>query len=107
LPFGRQYLNSFVIAAGQTLLAVALSAPAGYFFARFRFRGSSLLFVLGVFVILIPRQVMILPLFSWFNTLRLLDNPLSVIFPGAVTGIGLLYFTQVFRRLPNELVHLA
>lgn len=107
LPFGRQYLNSLGIATAQTCLAVALSAPAGYFFARYRFPGSRLLFFLGILVILIPRQVMILPLFSWFHTLRLLDNPLAVIFPGAVTGIGLLYFTLVFRRMPAELFHLA
>ncbi|MFC1586095.1 carbohydrate ABC transporter permease [Fibrobacterota bacterium] len=107
LPYGRQYVNSLVIALGQTLGALVLSVTAGYVFGRYRFRFYKTLFALAVLVILIPRQVMVLPLFIWFNRLHILDQPLSVILPGMVTGIGVIYFTLVFKNLPDDLADLA
>src|SRR5690606_2992215 len=107
IPYPRQYLNSLVIAALQTCLALALSAAAGFVFAKHAFRGKRALFALAVLVVLIPRQVMVLPLFTWMNDLGLLDGMWSVIWPGAVSGIGVLYFTQVCKRIPDELLDMA
>jgi multiple sugar transport system permease protein len=107
IPYPRQFLNSLVIATVQTALAVGLSAAAGFVFAKHGFRGKRPLFALAVLVVLIPRQVMVLPLFTWMNDLRLLDGPWSVIWPGAVSGIGVIYFTQVCKRVPDELLDMA
>ena len=107
IPYPRQFLNSLFIAAVQTALAVALAAAAGFVFAKHAFRGKRALFALAVLVVLIPRQVMVLPLFTWMNELRLLDGPWSVIWPGAVSGIGVIYFTQVCKRVPDELLDMA
>lgn len=107
IPYPRQFCNSLFIAACQTLLALAFSASAGFVFAKHSFRGKRFLFALAILTVLIPRQVMALPLFTWMNVLGLLDGPWSVIWPGTVAGIGVLYFTQVFRRMPEELLDLA
>jgi ABC-type glycerol-3-phosphate transport system permease component len=107
IPYPRQFLNSLFIAAVQTVLALALAAAAGFAFAKHGFRGKRPLFALAVLVVLIPRQVMVLPLFTWMNDLRLLDGPWSVIWPGAVSGIGVIYFTQVCKRVPDELLDMA
>lgn len=107
IPYPRQFLNSLFIASVQTVLALALSAAAGFVFAKHSFRGKRMLFALAVLVVLIPRQVMVLPLFTWMNDLRLLDGPWSVIWPGAVSGIGVIYFSQVCKRLPDELLDMA
>jgi multiple sugar transport system permease protein len=107
IPYPRQFLNSLVIATVQTLLALGLSASAGFVFAKHAFRGKRALFALAVLVVLIPRQVMVLPLFVWMNDLHLLDGPWSVIWPGAVSGIGVIYFTQVCKRIPDELLDMA
>lgn len=107
IPFPRQFANTLFIAAIQTLLALALCAPAGFVLARYRFRWRPLLLLAAILVVLIPRQAMVLPLFVWMNHLRLLDTPWSVIFPGAVSGIGVLFFVQAWRRLPEELFQLA
>ena len=107
IPYPRQFFNSLVIASSQTALALALSASAGFVFAKYTFSGKRALFALAVLVVLIPRQVMVLPIFTWMNVLGLLDGPWSVIWPGAVSGIGILYFTQVFKRVPDELLDLA
>ncbi len=107
IPYPRQFLNSLFIAGVQTVLALGLSASAGFVFAKYSFRWKRPLFALAVLVVLIPRQVMVLPLFVWMNDLGLLDGPWSVIWPGAVSGIGVIYFTQVCKRIPDELLDMA
>jgi len=107
IPFGRQFANTAFIAGMQTLLALALCSMAGFVLAHYRFKFRSLIVVAAISVIVLPRQAMILPLFTWMNHLRLLDTPWSVILPGAVSGIGLLFFWQAWRRIPEALLHAA
>jgi len=107
IPYPRQFLNSLFISAMETALATAFACSAGYVFAKFDFRFKKILFALAVLVVLIPRQVLVLPLFIWMNKLSLLDTPWSVILPGAASGIGILYFTAIFRRMPDALLDMA
>lgn len=107
VPFPRQFANTLLIALGQTALALALSVSAGFVLARYRFKLKPLIILSALLVILIPRQAMVLPLFVWNNHLGLLDTPFAVILPGAVSGLGLLFLTQAWRRIPEELLNLA
>ena len=107
VPFWDVFGNSLMVSLGQALGAVALSAMAGYAFARFSFRGKRVLFVLAVALILVPRQLFAVPLYIWVNTLGLMDNLMGVILPGVVTGLGVIYFTQVFRQVPEEYLQAA
>jgi multiple sugar transport system permease protein len=107
IPFWRVFANSLGIALVQAAGAVALSSLAGYVFANHRFRGRRLLFVLAVVVIVIPQQALAIPLFTWLNTLGLIDRLAGAILPGLVSGLGVIYFTQVFRQVPATLVESA
>jgi ABC-type glycerol-3-phosphate transport system permease component len=106
-PFWRVLGNSLVIASLQALGAVTLASLAGYVFARHEFPARRPLFVLAVVVIVIPQQLLAIPLFTWVNTLGLADRLAGVILPGVVSGLGVIYFTQVFRHIPRELVEAA
>jgi multiple sugar transport system permease protein len=107
IPFPRLFANTLWIAAAQTLIALILCTTAGFVLARYSFRAKFMVFVLAVLVVLIPRQAMVLPLFIWMNHLHLLDTSWSVIFPGAVSGIGLLFFVQAWKRVPQDFFLLA
>jgi ABC-type glycerol-3-phosphate transport system permease component len=107
IPYPLQFLNSLFIASAQTALATACSCMAGYVFAKFDFPFKRVLFALAVLTVLIPRQVMALPLFTWMHDLSLLDTPWAVILPGSATGIGLLWFTAIYHRLPDALPDMA
>lgn len=107
VPFWAVFGNSLVVSFGQALGAVTLSAMAGYAFARFTFSGKRLLFVLAVALILVPRQLFAVPLFSWVNEIGLSDSLFGVMLPGVVTGLGVIYFTQVFRQVPEEYLQAA
>jgi multiple sugar transport system permease protein len=84
-----------------------VTSLAGYTFARHRFPGRGLFFVLALVVIVVPQQALAIPLFSWLNTLGLSNRLAGVILPGVVSGLGVLYFTQVFRQVPDDLVNAA
>ncbi len=107
VPYWDVFMNSMVSSLGQALGAVALSAMTGYAFTKYQFRWKNLCFVLVIAVILIPRQLFAVPIFSWLNTLGLNDSLFGIMLPGIITGLGVIYFTQVFRKVPEEYIQVA
>jgi ABC-type glycerol-3-phosphate transport system permease component len=107
IPFPRQLLNSLVACSLQTAGALLLSVPAGFVLARYRFRGTRVLLALGLLGVLVPPSVMALPHFAWLHRLGLVDTLAAIVLPGLASGLGLVYFTLVFRLLPEELLDLA
>ncbi|MAD24632.1 MAG: hypothetical protein CMO44_10730 [Verrucomicrobiales bacterium] len=107
VPFWDVLLNSMLSSFGQAIGAVALSAMTGYAFARLKFHWKNIYFVIVLALILVPRQLFAVPLFSWLNTLGLNDSIFGIILPGVITGLGVIYFTQVFRKIPVEYSQVA
>jgi ABC-type glycerol-3-phosphate transport system permease component len=103
LPFGRFYFNSFVTTVLSTFGQVVTSALAGYAFARLRFPGRNVLFVLLLGALLVPFQVVFVPLvhlmadFHWLNTYQ------GLIVPNVPSILGAFLFRQFFLAFPSEL----
>jgi multiple sugar transport system permease protein len=102
-PFWRFALNSFGIAAVSTLLQLFTSATAAYAFSRLRFRGANAIFMLYVATMMIPMQVIIVPLFIEMRNLRLVDTYAGLILPTLVSSFGVFMLRQAFLALPREL----
>ena len=105
-PFGRQYLNSLYIALVVTIGTLAVSALAGYAFARIRFRGSGIVFVIVLSGLLVPNEVTIIPLYKMFDAFGLVDThwPLILIpMLGAPSVLATFIMRQFFITLPIEL----
>jgi multiple sugar transport system permease protein len=105
-PFVSQYWNSLYIGIVNTVGTVIVASLAGYAFARIRFRGSTLLFIVLLSALLMPAEVTIIPLYvimrelDWLGThLPLLVEP--IFGPQAVVGAFLM--RQYFLALPVEL----
>jgi len=105
-PFLLQYFNSLYIAALVTVGTIAISAMAGYAFARIRFPGANLIFLLILVGLMLPGEVTIIPLFQLFNGLGLTNThwPL-IIMPmfGASAVMGTFVMRQFFLGIPREL----
>ena len=106
IPFGTQYLNSIYIGVVNTIGTIVVASLGGYAFARIRFPGATLLFVLLLTALLMPDEVIIIPLFvlmkdlGWLNThLPLLIEPVF----GAQAVVGTFLMRQYFLALPVEL----
>lgn len=102
-PFWRVLGNSLFVAGAQAVLATLLTSLAGFAFATSRSRLTALLFPFVLVVIVLPVQALAVPLFAWINDLRLVNHAWGVILPGAVSGLGVIWFMQIFRQLPASL----
>jgi multiple sugar transport system permease protein len=105
-PFALQYFNSAYIAVVVTLGTMVVASMSGYAFARIRFRGQNLLFVVVLIGLLIPSEVTIVPLFQMFFRLDLIDThwPLIIVpIFGAPSVLATFIMRQFFISLPGEL----
>jgi multiple sugar transport system permease protein len=102
-PFWRFVANSVGIAVASTLLQLFTSATAAYAFSRLRFRGAQAVFVLYVATMMIPMQVIIVPLFIEMRNLQLVDTYAGLVLPTIVSSFGVFMLRQAFLALPKEL----
>jgi ABC-type glycerol-3-phosphate transport system permease component len=102
-------LNSTIVAGATALFTLGLSAAAGYAFARFRFRGGHVLFVLFVVLLIVPAPVSIIPLYVIVSDLHLMDTYLALILPYTAGGLPLsIYLLRAFfAAIPRELIDAA
>lgn len=105
-PFARQYFNSTYIAILVTLGTLILSSLAGYGFARIRFPGNSVLFLLLLSAMMMPIEVTIIPNFFLFKSLGLTNTHVPlIILPimGSNGVLGVFLMRQFFLDIPQEL----
>jgi multiple sugar transport system permease protein len=106
-PFGRFFLNSFLVTGATVAGNLVFCSLAGYAFARFRFFGRDVLFVLLLATLMIPFQVVMIPIFLIMRHLGLVDSLGALILPNLVTPFGIFLMRQFFRTLPIELEEAA
>lgn len=109
-PFERQYFNSLYIALVVTVGTMAIASLSGYAFARIRFRGQNVLFLVVLAGLLIPSEVTIVPLFQLFFRLDLIDTHWPLILVpifGAPSVLATFIMRQFFISLPMELEEAA
>jgi multiple sugar transport system permease protein len=102
-PFWRFAANSLGVAVASTALQIVIAAMAAYAFARIQFRGRNLLFALYLATMMIPLQVVIVPLFIEMRNLGLVDSYAALLLPTIVSSFGVFLLRQAFLALPREL----
>lgn len=107
IPFPRFLLNSLVVSLGRTGGVVIVSALAAYAFARLRFKGRDILFLLYVGTLVVPFQVTMIPLFAIVRSLGWVDTYLALIVPGMFNAFGTFLLRQFFLTLPKDLEEAA
>ncbi len=100
-------LNSVYVTVAQAALNVMLAALAAYPLARMRFRGRGLIFVVILSTLMIPEQVIVVPLFRTIVWMGLYDTLIAVVLPFSVTAFGIYLCRQAFMAIPEELEEAA
>ena len=101
-PIGRMLFNSLLVAVLTTLGQLITCSMAAYAFARLKFRGHNLVFLLYLATLMVPFQVTITPLFilmrifDWINTYQ------GLILPGVFSAFGTFLLRQAFLTIPTE-----
>lgn len=106
-PVNMWILNSFGIALASTALQVGTSAMAAYAFARLQFKGREVLFAAYLATLMVPFQVLVVPLFIEARYLDVLDSYTGLLLPAIAWPFGMFLFRQSFQALPRELEEAA
>ena len=101
-PVGQFLINSVIVAAFSTTLQVLTSAMAAYAFARLRFRGRDLLFLVYLATLMIPFQATIVPLFVEMRFLGFVNSYPGLILPTIASAFGTFLLRQAFLGLPTS-----
>jgi multiple sugar transport system permease protein len=102
-PFAQVILNSLVLAVITTAVQLVTSSTAGYAFSRLPFRGQNVVFGIYLATMMIPLQVLIVPLFVELKTFSLLDTYLGALLPTFASAFGIFLLRQAINQVPREL----
>ena len=101
----RYFLNTLLVTAPATIASITLGVLAGYVFAKLPFKGSEIMFLAIISGMFFPPQVILIPLFQFFNYLGLIDTLWPIIFIHTALGIPIctLLMRNFFATVPNVL----
>jgi multiple sugar transport system permease protein len=102
-PFGQFLLNGLIVAVAGTVLTVLTCMMSGYAFARLHFRGRDTLFFVYVATLVIPQEVLVVPMYLFMRDLGWINSYQALIVPWAFSAFGVFLMRQFFRTIPVEL----
>lgn len=103
LPFLRIIGNSLLLAVVTTVVQLVTSSTAAYAFSRLPFRGSGVVFAVYLATMMIPLQVLIVPLFVELKNFGLLNTYLGALLPTFATAFGIFLLRQAINQVPRDL----
>ncbi|GAB3623014.1 hypothetical protein GCM10027418_10960 [Mariniluteicoccus endophyticus] len=105
--FSTYLKNSVIVTVGATLLTVIVNTMCAYGLAKYNFRGRNFLFLLVLATIMVPLQVILIPVYQVAAQLGLVNSYLGLIIPPAATPTGVFLLRQFMLGLPDELIEAA
>lgn len=108
---GKRYLlwyrNSLVVTAMQTVASLFFASFVGYGLAIYKFRGRNLLFGLVLFTMMVPIEILLLPLYKLMIIFRLINTYWGVLLPFIVPPFAIFFFRQYALGMPKDLLDAA
>jgi len=101
------FTNSTITALSVTALQIITSALAGYALARLKFKGKQAILLLILATLVIPFQLLVIPIFVVLKWAHLINSYWSLILPTAANGFGIFLMRQYFSSIPIELEEAA
>lgn len=107
IPLMRIYLNSLFVSLSRTLLTLFFASLAGFAFAKLRFRGRNMLFLLVLFTMAIPFDAIVLPSFMIMVRLKWSDTYWPLIIPFLADPFAIFMMRQYIKAVPTEILESA
>lgn len=107
IGFARFFFNSVFVAVTITLAQLLTSSMAGFAFARYEFPGRTVIFILILSTMMIPFQVIMIPLFIMMARLGMVNTYWGMIVPAIVTPFGIFMMRQFMLSVPKALLEAA
>ncbi|NQT58353.1 MAG: carbohydrate ABC transporter permease [Bacteroidetes bacterium] len=104
IPFFTFLKNSIIFSVGVTLFSLFFDSMAGYAFAKLRFRGSNIVFYVVLATLMVPFQIIMIPLYLMMHKLHGLDTYWGLILPRITNAFGIYLMRQFFLSVPEDLL---
>ena len=105
--FWRFFLNTVFVSVSITFLQLLTSTMAGFAFARYEFPGRTLIFIVILSTLMIPFQVIMIPLYIMMARLGLVNTYWALILPAIITPFGIFLMRQFMLSIPKSLLEAA
>jgi len=105
--FGVYFSNSIFVAVVSTAITILINTMAGYALSKYIFRGRDTIFFVMIATLMIPLQVIMVPIFLLEKNLGLLNTLWGIIIPPAATPTGVFLARQYMMTIPNSLIESA
>lgn len=105
--FIRYFNNSTFVAVVSTIITITINIMAGYALSKYIFRGRDLIFSIMIATLMIPLQVILVPIFILEKNIGLLNSLWGIIIPPAATPTGIFLARQYMMTIPNSLIEAA
>lgn len=102
-PFLTYIGNSLLVSILGTVLVLFVSTCAGYAFGRLRWKGRDIVFILFLGTLMVPQEVLVVPMFMLMQWFGWVDSYQALILPFAFTAFGTFLIRQFMRGIPYEL----
>ena len=106
-PFLRYLLNSVTVTAVATLITLGINYMAAFGLSKYRFRGRDAIFLIILGTLMIPLQVIMLPVYLVIAALGMANTLWGIIIPPAATPTGVFLLRQYMLTIPEELLEAA
>ena len=107
IPIGRAILNSVFVYGTITVSVLLFSSIVGYALSRLEWRGREFVFNVILLTMMIPGQLLLIPLYLLIVRLGLPDSYAALILPGMMSAFGIFMFRQTFKTIPQDLIDAA
>ncbi|MEU9385132.1 carbohydrate ABC transporter permease [Streptomyces sp. NPDC048279] len=107
LDMPRYFMNSAIVAVLVTVCNLLFCSMLGYALAKLRFSGRSKIFGLVLAALMVPGNLMILPLYVLMNQMNLIDTYAGLVLPFAASAFGVFLMRQFMQGIPDELLEAA
>lgn len=107
ISFVKYLINSCIVTFSIVILQMITVIPAAYAFSQYRFKGKKILFSTTLITMMIPSQLVFLPIFIMFSNLGLINSYISLIVPFATSAFSIFMLRQTFNQVPRALIEAA
>lgn len=98
------FWNSMILTIVQVVLTLFVSAFVGYGFAAYPFKGKNFLFICVLLIMMVPFEILLVPLYSLINDLGMVNSYSAIILPGIANAATIFFFRQYLRSIPKEII---
>ena len=105
--FALYFKNTTIVTIAATALTVCINMMAGYAFAKYKFRGSNVIFLFFMATMMLPLDLLMIPIFQLVKAVGLYNSFWGLIIPPAATPAGVFIVRQYFLTIPDEIMESA